>query len=173
MARPRGSLGRSLQTLTVGVVKAREDRRRQLALTELGETIQVARVPLTGWAGPPPVQSAAFTDVNADPQRIATTTFRTDFSQPFVEDPTARDVDFDTPHFSFGYEVASPDLIIVSACIVGWFRSPEDHYTGANVRALVYGPEAVQKFQFNATLHLWFLGRAGAVEPEDDEAGDT
>lgn len=168
--KPAGSLGRSLQALTVGVVKARESRRRQLALTDLGETIQVARVPLAGWAGPPPVQSAAFVDVEADPQRLATTTFRVDFAQPFVEDPTARDVDFDTPHFSQGYEAKTPEPIIVQAYVVGWYRSEEDHYIGANIRALVYGPEAVQKFQYNATLHLWFMGRAGAVEAEDDEA---
>jgi hypothetical protein len=173
MGKPRGSLGRSLQAITIGAVKAREERRRQLAITELGETIQVARVPVKGWAGPPPVQAAAFVDVNGDPQRVATSTFRVDFSQPFVEDPTSRDVDFDTPHFTFGYEVATPDLIIVQAYVVGWFRTEEDHYKGANVRALVYGPEATQKFQFNATLHLWFLGRAGSVEAEDDEAGDN
>lgn len=156
MAKPGGALARSLNALTVGVVKAREAREEQLAPLRLGNIIQALQVPLSG-------------KVAEKPQRIE---IPVSWPYPFVYAPAQTDSNLELPHFAPGIELLSPSPVIIIAQLHGWTRNDEEWTTGATVGVTAWIPGAKKKQEFTALLHLTFTGYGAPSEDEDDE-GDV
>jgi hypothetical protein len=89
MPRPGGALNRSLQALTIGVVKGVQAREKALSRTTLGDLVQHQQLDIAGYIG-------------KDPH---TYVFSVGWDIPFVYAPMQHDSDLERPHFNYGVEL--------------------------------------------------------------------
>lgn len=169
--RPTGQLEKSLAALTIGIASDRQQREQALADAHTGEHIQQVQVDLSGQL----TSSWGYADKDVA------------FLMPFLSARSQRQVPFEVPHFSYGVEfVTQPsDLVVITAHVLSWRRSPENWITGARVRFAAVAPNAQPappspslraevrvgtssgSVSFNATAHLTFEGYATYAEGEE------
>src|SRR4051794_14085785 len=99
------ALERSLNAMTVGLVVERTARQQREFPLRMDETDQVFQVPIDGAAGPVIEEW---------------TVFDVPFSYTFVYAPNQRDVPFETPQFSWGFELRSRDPVVLDCMCLGW-----------------------------------------------------
>jgi hypothetical protein len=168
MPRPGGALNRSLQALTIGVVKGVQAREKALSRTTLGDLVQHQQLDIAGYIG-------------KDPH---TYVFSVGWDIPFVYAPMQHDSDLERPHFNYGVELgqqpttpmsaATPtDHPIIVCQIVGWHDDHDGFTVAADVAVTSWIPGAKKKRQFTATAHLSFWGYGAPTDDSDDSGEDS
>lgn len=153
--RVAGSLERSLAALTIGTVKAREERAAMLDPISGGNMLQFRQVPIAGHVG----KDASVAEVTVD------------WAYPFVAANAQTDSDSERPHFSYGIELLSTGPVMIVPQLVGWHDADDGTTDAATIRVTAWVPGAKKKHDFNAILHLTFSGYA--VPGEDDTTSES
>lgn len=152
MARPIGQIDRTLDALTIGVVKDKEARDRQLSYSAGTEMEQQVRVPLSGKVA----NGWGFVDDDVA------------WSLPFIWAPGQRNANFKTPHFNYGIvlEVQTEELIVIHAQVVRWVINDSSWVVGATVRFASSAPQLAEgeELDYAATAHLTFQGLGAETE---------
>lgn len=156
MARPVGSMERSLAAVTIGMARDQKSRRLALADTHQGEWEQQIHLPISGQA----TNVVAHVDCDVS------------WELPFLYAPQQRQVPFEVPHFTKGFEqtVQTAALIRYDAYVTQWAKNDQGWITGAVVRIIVDAPNVPAvgpAIPYQATAHLSFEGYA--TMPEGDE----
>lgn len=85
------------------------------------------------------------------------------------------DSTLETPHFNHGVELKTDDHVMVDAYVIGWIEDDAKLYVGAKVRIVVWAPQAAKLVNYDASVHLTFMGYAAPTEDDDttttDQAG--
>jgi hypothetical protein len=169
MPRPEtGALTRSLQKLTIGVVKGVQAREDALSRTALSDMVQHAHIDIEGLVGKDPYSY----------------TVPVSFPIPYVYAPVQHDSDLEHPTFNYGIELgqapttpltgASPtDHPIILCQLAGWIIDANGFTTGANVVVTSWIPGAAKKRKFSATAHLSFWGFGAPTDDADDTGEDS
>jgi predicted acylesterase/phospholipase RssA len=137
MPRPGGALNRSLQALTIGVVKGVQAREKALSRTTLSDMVQHAAARHRGLHREGPLQLH----------------LPVSFPIPYVYAPMQHDSDLERPHFNYGVELgqapttplsaATPtDHPIILCQLAGWITTTNGFTTGANVVVTSWIPGA-------------------------------
>lgn len=150
--RVQGSLQRSLAALTIGTVKAREERSAMLDPISGGNMIQYRQVPVAGRVMKRPVSA----EVNVD------------FDYPFAIATARTDSDQERPTYNVSVELLSTGPVIILPQLVRWIDADDGWTEGAVVRVTAWIPEANKKHDFSAILHLSFSGYGVPTEDETD-----
>lgn len=157
MPRPTGQLDRTLDALTVGLVRGTKARDKQLAYAAGVEMEQQVRVPLSGEAG----NGWGFVDRDVN------------WPYPFIWAPGQRGATYATPHFSYGvvHGQQTQQLIVIHAQVVKWNINDSSWVLGATVRFAASAPqlEGEELVSYSAMAHLTFQGM-GAETEEDESA---
>lgn len=152
MPAPKGTIVRTLQSISIGATQAmkqRDARNRELGLNE--EDIQY-HVLIEGTASLVPAFS----------------TKELDFEWEFHSAPGQRDSDLWMPHFTFGSYIHTGGPLIVTACVVTWEENPDNGgITGADVGIGVMGDSATP-VPFGGYVHLNFQGFAISRDDMED-----
>lgn len=153
MAKPKGSLQRSLAGLTIGMAQGQAARRRALVDTLTGEYIQQVHVPVSG-------------NASVTPGSVDT---KVQWEMPFLYAPLQRRVPYPTPHFNYGVEMTAGlgELVRIHAQVIGWTVTDAQWYVGAAVRFIVDAPNATSESSFAAIAHLSFQGFATMAETDE------
>jgi hypothetical protein len=164
MPRPNAhALERSLNAMTVGLVVDRVERQQREHPLRLDETDQVFQLTCDGFAGPVIEQWTVLT---------------IPFSYTFVYSPSQRDVPYETPQFTWGFELLSRDPVVMACHVLGWAREDTDPQISAQitvtgvklgVAAFIPGWED-NPIKYRGLLHLTFGGFAGPGD--NDTEGD-
>lgn len=152
--RVAGSLERSLAALTIGTVKAREERGAMLAPVSGGNMLQFRQVPVAGKVGKTPVAAEVAVE----------------WDYPIVQANAQTDSDSERPHFTTGIELLSSGPVMIVPQLIAWLDSDDGWTVGATLRVTAWVPSAKKKHDFNAILHLTFAGYA--VPGEDDTTSE-
>lgn len=152
--RVQGSLQRSLAALTIGTVKAREERDAMLEPISGSNMIQYRQIPVAGKVSEKPVHA----EVNVD------------WPYPIVAAPAQTDSDQERPHFALGVELLSTEPVMIFATVIGWIDADDGWTEGARLRITAWIPRARKKHDFSAILHLTFSGYGIPTEDDPSES---
>jgi hypothetical protein len=166
--RPGGALNRSLNALTIGVVKGMQAREQMLSRTTLSDMVQHAQIDIEGLVGQHPYSYMV-------PVMLPI---------PYVYAPVQHDSDLGYPHFNYGIELgqapstalsaaAPTDHPIILCQVGGWISNDDGFTTGANVIVTSWIPGASKKRKFSATAHLSFWGFGAPTDDADDTGEDA
>jgi hypothetical protein len=151
-ARHRARLQRSLSALTIGAVKARDERERSLAPLESGEFLQQIQLNVNG---------KAFTGPAVAEVEVA-------FPHAFLT-RLGRETGPENPTFHDGAEVASGGPVMIHTQVIDWIENDSGLLTGARIRIHSWWPGASAELPFAAVVHLTFIGYAAPTT--DDSEG--
>lgn len=144
MSARRDALSRSLSAMTIGVVKAKEQRDRTDDLLGLRETEEQHRISIEGEAS----QILAWTNVEIALDNV------------YLAATGQREIPHETPQIWHGAEIESATPVLVTACVMEWKRTTNDEIVGATVAVGTMG-----EGPFSGYLHLTIQGFAA---PSDD-----
>lgn len=159
------AIQRSLAAVSIGTIRAREERVAQDLIDANDEYDQQFQVPYTG------------TLIGRDPLRV---TVQLTFAVRFIREPVEyRDSPYEFPHFTYGDEQTGLDesVVFTHAVVRRWIYD-EDEVTGVEVMILLHNPFAAdddpdaankEELRFNGVMHLNFEGYAAAFDPTEDD----
>lgn len=149
------ALSRGVHAITTGFPLALEQRRKRLALDQLGELILQFQLAIKGTAAP----------------AIAWDLVELQFDAGFYNATEQRDSPYVVPTFWHGAQLNTPIPVIISAVVMSWTYSPDgDSIIGAKVNIGALNPSRVLA-PYEGFVHLTFQGY-GAVS-EDNNAVDV
>lgn len=146
---------RSLQSLSIGMARAMQERDRRQEEIAAGETEQQYKVAVSGTAGPDAM----------DWQEGAIK-----FDDLFYPAQDRRDSTFATPLFTYGVEMQSPTPVILSVVVTGWLTDVDGTVSGVRLAFGAHVIGVVDDVKFSAVAHLSFQGWAAPALNDDDEA---
>lgn len=161
------SVSRSIEGLSLGQVRASEDRKNALAYDQLGEFDQQYQVPFSGAAA----KDIVWRDI----------TLR--FDWPFLPARGMRESDLTFPQFTYGAVISAGNPVVVTACVREWKLNNINAVVGAVVAVGVFYPgeyeappaqviDAVPgEVPFAGAVHMTFQGYGApdyAVTGEDN-----
>lgn len=136
------AIGRSLEALTIGRVRASEDRQAMKANLGLTEFDQQYQVPISG----------------AATEQITWQGIDIRFDWPFLDAPRQRGVALLVPQFTYGAVISTGGPVVVTAVVQSWSRPNADTFAGATVLVGVFAPASTDEVTFQGQAHLTFQG---------------
>lgn len=149
-------LQRSLEALTIGASRKRDQLRAETEPLVGGNMTQGIHVPVRGRA------HAKMSHT------LVTVGLPFKFLTRIVVDED--DVEPTVPTFTYGYELRSDADVMLSACVRDWIEDESGLIGAAKVRLSSFSPGASLNVPYNAVMHLQFTGLAAPDEGDEDEA---
>lgn len=147
------AIQRSIRSMTIGSMNARERRRLRDLAEALAELDQQFQLPVAGGASDAPVWFSV----------------EVSFSAKFVSAPEMRESPYDEPLFTYGSVTAAP--VFINCNVIEWKTDENDSYIGAVVNIGVIAPGSPVLVPFKGEVHLNFQG-FGAVDESDSGTED-
>lgn len=144
-------VARSIQALTLGMVRGQNTREQIIETIRAGETEQQYKVPISGIARP-------------EMQWVES---EIKFNDAFIPGTDRRDSTFTQPVFTFGYVIPSGVPVMVTACVRKWDQSGEGMVSGCTVAVGVIN-FSFDEVSFKGEVHLVFQGYAAPTILEAD-----
>lgn len=150
------SVQRSLNAMTLGIVRDMRSKTERSARSRLGEGFQHIQIPVSGTAE----------------QGIAWTKHEVEFDYVMYPAKSQRDSTYDRPQFKYGYvtdpvdQLSNVSPIIVTA-VCEFVVDENEGTTGAKIHIGVHSPTA-QAQPFSGSLHCSFQGWGAIREDSSD-----
>jgi hypothetical protein len=149
------TIARSIRAMTIGTIKASNDRRDRYTTDGIGEIDQQVQITVTGKVG------ASITWGELD---IA-------FTTPFINGSEDRDSPYTRPLFTYGSVVTSGGPLMM-VCNVKRWKVDEDYVLGAKLEIAIWAPGGYIR-DYQGELHANFQGWGAPRQPEPDTEGVT
>lgn len=149
-----GATQRAVMGMSIGAIKSWQDRRERVwkeALDEYDQQFQAGFVIETNNTG-------------------AWAELRINFNLAFVHDPTARDSDYDTPIFTYGFELTGGVPLFMSAWVKEWWKDQQSNVIGALLIVGGHNPASGKQVKCTGIIHLNFQGYGGPISDETQDS---
>lgn len=149
-----GATSRAVMGMSIGAIKSWQERRERVWSEGLDEYDQQFQAPFT----------IETTDAGTWITKLPIL-----FNLCFINDPTARDSDYQTPIFTYGIEMTGGDPLFMTVMVTEWIRSVQG-VTGAYCAVGGHNPGSGKLVKCTGIIHFNFQGYGGPISDETQDS---